>query len=485
MALRPRGYAGQLAAITAGGAVLRLVLLGRQPLWRDEAFTALAVQRPLGGMLEAVGHDSAPPLAYLLDKVVAALSSSPGALRAIPALAGIAAIPLGAALGRRVGGDRAGRWAAAACALSPALVLSSRDARMYALATTLVMAATLVLWRAVERPTTGRWALYSATVGLALYTQYFAAFAVLAQLVAMIVILRPPRRTVIWAVTAAAAGGATLVPWLAFARAQFTHGTVPFWVEPVGLKSLSSLVLQFFSGPPVDPGIPGRLGLQSLQAIAAGAGGVAAYALLRQRRELGPEGGRAAAFLAVCGAGSVGLFIAVSLWHPLVEGRYASVVWGPLVPLVGVGLSLVRCRPVVSASLAGLAAASTALGLAVIHPDAPAMAGLLRGQVGANDLVSADPGTYLLVLYYGDSQTRAHAHILSSNVPWFWGTAAYPPGAILADVPDDVTRAGGTIHHVVETDSTYQRPPPPGYGLTDRTCYVGICVESYRPLSRP
>lgn len=482
--LQASGYAGRIAAVTAAGMAVRLILLGRQPLWRDEAFTALAVQRPLGGMLDAVRHDSAPPLAYLLDRVVALVSTSPGALRLLSATAGVTAIPLGAALGRRLGGDRAGCWAAIACALSPALVASSRDARMYALATTLVMATTLLLWRAVGRPAPGRWALYGAAVVLAMYTQYFAVFAILAQLAAALLILRPAPRTAVWAVATPVVAGLSLIPWLLFARAQFTHGSAPFWVEPVGVKTLSSLVMQFFSGPPVDPGIPGRAGLQTLQAIAVGAGSLGAYALVRQRRDLGPAAGRGAAFLAACGLGAIALFVAVSLWHPLVEGRYAGVVWGPLLPLIGTGFSLIRCRPVVVAAVAALASASTAPALATLHPDAQAVAEQLRHEVAPDDLVSADPGTYLLLLYYGDPAVRARTHVLSDNVPWFWGTAVYPANAIIPEVPEDVIGRRATIYHVVETDSAYERPAPRGYGLVERTCYVGICVERYRPGPR-
>ncbi len=164
---RLSGYAGAVAAVTAAGLAGRLLFLGHQPLWRDEAFTAVVVQRPIGSMLDAVRSDSAPPLGYLLDHAVASLWSGPAALRLAAALAGAGAIPLGAALGRRIGGDRGGLVTALLCALTPALVLSARDARMYALATTLVMASTLLLWRAVERPSRLRWGAYAAVTALA------------------------------------------------------------------------------------------------------------------------------------------------------------------------------------------------------------------------------------------------------------------------------------------------------------------------------
>ena len=59
-----RGYAGKIWLISGAGLVARLALLAYQPLWRDEAFTALAVQRPLG----AVNRPS-QPFVFLGGKV--------------------------------------------------------------------------------------------------------------------------------------------------------------------------------------------------------------------------------------------------------------------------------------------------------------------------------------------------------------------------------------------------------------------------------
>src|SRR5579863_3390927 len=156
-----RGYAGKVSLITGVGLIARLALLGYQPLWRDEEFTALAVQRPLGPMLDVVRNDSAPPLFYLVERLFAVVSTNPAVLRLFPVLLGTAAIPLLAALGRRIAGDGGGVWAAVIGAVAPALLVASLDARMYILATTLVIASTLCLLRAVERPSAARWTLYA------------------------------------------------------------------------------------------------------------------------------------------------------------------------------------------------------------------------------------------------------------------------------------------------------------------------------------
>ena len=113
-------YGSRLAIIVAAGALLRLALLARQPLGVDEDFTAAIVVRPLGDMLAVVSRDSAPPLFYVLEWLVAQIDHGPAALRLVPAIAGILLIPLLAALARRVAGDAAGLWAAAFAAALPA-----------------------------------------------------------------------------------------------------------------------------------------------------------------------------------------------------------------------------------------------------------------------------------------------------------------------------------------------------------------------------
>ncbi len=480
MPRRLAGYAGQVTLITLLGVAGRLLVLSHQPLWRDEAFTAVVVQRPLGQMLDAIRSDSAPPLAYLLDHAVSALWSGSTALRLVAALAGAAAIPLGAALGRRVAGERGGIVTAILCAITPALVLSARDARMYALATTLVMASTLLVWRAVERPSLLRWAAYAAVTVLALYTQYFAVFAVAAQVVAALVVLRAGWRT---ALSAALAGGVaflTLLPWLVVARAQFAHIGDAFWVTRLGFLSVVGVFLPFFSGPPVDPWIPAKVSLLALQGFAAGAGVLIGCAwLVFFARRLSPEGRRAALFLVVCGAGAVLMIMVLSAWKPVLDGRYASVVWGPLFAVVGGGFALIRVRSLLVVSLCAIAAASVGLSIADDHPDTPSAVAFLQARVTEHDLVDATPSQYLLLAYYEDASLLARTHVVATNVAWYWGTAAYAPSTLVAAPPPEVVNEGGTIYLV------YRSPEgagsiPAGYSARSTRCWVDVCVTTYR-----
>jgi 4-amino-4-deoxy-L-arabinose transferase-like glycosyltransferase len=473
-------YAAAVGVVTVGGLAGRLLFLGHQPLWRDEAFTAVVVQRPLGPMLDAVRSDSAPPLGYLIDHVVASLWSGPAALRLAAALAGTAAIPLGAALGRRVAGDRGGVVTALVCALTPALVLSARDARMYALATTLVMASTLLLWRAVERPSRLRWAAYAAVTALALYTQYFAIFAVAAQMVAVLVILRAGWRGTLATTLAAGAALLSLAPWLFVARAQFAHVGDAFWVTRLGFLSVVGVFLPFFSGPPVDPWTPDKVTLLALQGFAAGAGVLIGCAwLVFFHRRLTAQGRRGALFLTGCGVGAVVLIMVLSAWKPVLDGRYASVVWGPLFALVGAGFALVRIRALLVVCLCAIGAASVGLSVADNHPDTPSAVALLDAQVGPHDIIDATPSQYLLLDFYESAALLSRTRVIATNVAWYWGTAAFAPRTVAASVPPAVISQGAAIY-LVHRSSEAGEGIPAGYAARSTRCWVDVCVTVYR-----
>jgi 4-amino-4-deoxy-L-arabinose transferase-like glycosyltransferase len=475
-----RGYPGRIWLITGVGLLARCALLGFQPLWRDEAFTALAVQRPLGSMLTVIRHDSAPPLFYLLERLVAVVSTSPVALRIVPVLAGTAAIPIAAALGRRVAGDAGGVWAAIIGAVAPALIVSSLDARMYMLATMLVLASTLCLVRALDRPSPLRWALYAGVSILAVYTVYFALFAVLAQVIAVGVLhLRRHLGTVAIVAAVGAATLASLTPWILAAGSQLSHGAGAFWVPKLSVVSLSGGLVQFFIGPPINSWVGAYGALRTLEGASVAAGVLALAALVANRRRLEVSGARTASLLGLAGGTAVAAMILVSFWHPLEDGRYLSTAWAPLFPLVGAGLAVLPWRKVSVAAAAVTAAVAAATVTTVTNPDTAAAAADLERNAGPHDVIAAYPSEYLLVLYYGDNSIDKRTRSLASAVPWFWGTAVYPAGAVLTSLP----MASAEAHNVWYVYEPGDPPPPDGAGYMahDTRCWTGVCVTMLTP----
>ena len=466
-----RGYAGKIWLITGAGLVARLALLAYQPLWRDEAFTALAVQRPLGSMLDVVRNDSAPPLFYLVERLFAVVSTTPAVLRLFPVLLGTAAIPLLAALGRRIAGDAGGVWSAVIGAIAPALLVASLDARMYILATTLVLASTLCLLRALERPSAVRWALYALTSILAVYTVYFALFAVFAQVITVAVLHRRRLRAVVIVGALGLATLVSLVPWLIAARAQLSHSTGAFWVPSLSVTSLFGGLEQFFTGPPLNTWVTGFALLRALELAGDVAGCLALAALLVNRKRLTAAGADTAAFVGLAVVVGVGVMLLASFYHPLEDGKYLSTAWAPAYALLGAGVATMPWRRVAFGAGGVTAAVAAATVLAITNPETPMALAAFEGQASRGDLVAAYPSEYLLVRYYGDGAIAGDTRSLAVNVPWFWGTAVYPPGAVLHALP---RHGSSAVWYVYEPGDPM--PNTAGYHIESTSCWTGVCV---------
>ncbi|MGA3056435.1 MAG: glycosyltransferase family 39 protein [Candidatus Limnocylindrales bacterium] len=475
---RSLGYSRALALVTTAGALLRLAFLARQPIGYDEDFSAVVLHHPPDRMLDIVGRDSAPPLFYLLAWLPAQLGASPWALRLVPALAGIALIPLVAALARRVAGDASGLWAGVFVAILPTTVMLSEFARMSGLAGTLTAAATLLLWRATESPSPGRWAAYAAAAAAAVWTSYFAVLALVAIVLAGIW-LAPSRRVAAGAGIATAVAVLTLAPWLFFARAQFEHAGGSFWVPPLSPTTIGGTLGQLFTGPPVDSELPLGPWLIALQCVAVAAGCVVLAAAAVAWRRLPPTSRRAALFCLLASGGVLVLAMA-SIWRPLLEARYAGVMWLPLFALAGLGLAALP-RRVAVALVVALAVPTLALSVAVTHAETSSLVPELDARAGDHDLVAASPSHYLVLLDEAGPRTQGRLHVLAADdPPWFDGTAAYPPGAVIHAVPADVTANRGLIFWVADPGAA---PPllPAGYRSTESRCAIGVCLTVYGP----
>ncbi|MCB9137894.1 MAG: glycosyltransferase family 39 protein [Caldilineaceae bacterium] len=165
--------------LTLGGLVLRLLRLAWQPLWWDEGYSVYFATEPLARMTQLTAQDIHPPLYYgLLHTWLAALGrTDPVTLRAFSVAWGILALPLMVWLARDMFPARPRLWLTAGLllAVSPMHLFYSQEIRMYAMAMTLTLGATLCFWRFMQRPTWERGALYAVTALLALYTLYYSA----------------------------------------------------------------------------------------------------------------------------------------------------------------------------------------------------------------------------------------------------------------------------------------------------------------------
>src|SRR5262249_4211978 len=128
--------------------------LDAKSLWEDELGTVLIATQPdLPRFVAAYLTERQPPLDFLLrfgwDKLA---GHSDFALRYPSVLYGALAVAAMAAVGRRLGGPRAGLLAAALLCLSPFALLYGRIARYHGLALCLAALALLLLFNAFRRP---------------------------------------------------------------------------------------------------------------------------------------------------------------------------------------------------------------------------------------------------------------------------------------------------------------------------------------------
>jgi mannosyltransferase len=192
-----------LIALTAVAAALRLPTLGSQSLWLDEVLTGNLARGSLGDLFRVVAQQEAnPPLFYLLEWAWTRVAgASEVALRLPSALFGIALVPVGYAIGKRLAGERTAVALAALIAVHPLLVYYSQEARGYS-AVALACAVGFLCFLD-DRPL--GWAIASA---VALGCHYFAIFPVAIE--AAILLWRGRRA----AVAAVVVIGAALLPLL-------------------------------------------------------------------------------------------------------------------------------------------------------------------------------------------------------------------------------------------------------------------------------
>jgi hypothetical protein len=159
---------------------LRMLRLDFQPLWWDEGYSVYFASMSLPSMIEATSLDIHPPLYYaLLRGWIALAGPSPLPLRLFSVLIGTLTIPLFYFFARMLLGETIAQVAVLLLACSPFHVYYSQEIRMYGLVTLLGLGSTAALLL-VLRDKMALIPVYILLSALALYTQYYAAFILLA-----------------------------------------------------------------------------------------------------------------------------------------------------------------------------------------------------------------------------------------------------------------------------------------------------------------
>jgi 4-amino-4-deoxy-L-arabinose transferase-like glycosyltransferase len=177
-------FMGGLTVLLIAAAILRLHALGLPAYDCDELYALRIQGLSLKEIASVVGrsafHDLHPPLSYLLFMPwIALFGTSEAAVRSLPMLLGLVSVALIGLVGRRIGGVGPGLAAAAFLAFNPLHIAYSQEARPYALAVTLTLAAHLFLLRSLREASARNLTVYALLIAAALYTHYFALIALL------------------------------------------------------------------------------------------------------------------------------------------------------------------------------------------------------------------------------------------------------------------------------------------------------------------
>jgi len=172
-----------VVAFTVAGALLRLWKLGAGGLWRDEAQGLFVAAKSFPtGISAALVSDGHPPLFFFLMHFWAKLwGTNEFGLRLLPALLGIATIPLLYVVARRMFGRYVGVLAAGVGALLPMHILVSREARMYTLLPLMVLLSIWTLYEATQHNLRRYWIGWVVTSALMMYSHNWGILVFVAE----------------------------------------------------------------------------------------------------------------------------------------------------------------------------------------------------------------------------------------------------------------------------------------------------------------
>jgi mannosyltransferase len=173
-----------IALITIGGALLRIYNIDYNSLWLDEAYTFNIARLSFGSIWSVISStDFTPPLFYWLENLMLMAGNNETILRLLPALFGIATIPVIYYVGKEFADEFAGFIIASAFAVSPLLVAYSQEARPYSMLVFMCSLMMFTFLRAIRTNNTNDWALFTILAAFAFWTHYYSILFTAALLV--------------------------------------------------------------------------------------------------------------------------------------------------------------------------------------------------------------------------------------------------------------------------------------------------------------
>ena len=233
----------------------------------DELWELTIVHLPAD---EIVGvGDGFPPLFHLLFRglIVGGLGDMAG--RFISAALGIATVWVAGSLGRRIS-DTVGVGAAFGVAVTPLLVLLSKEGRAYGLFILLAALLLATTWDVIDSDSNRSWIAFGVVAALGMYTHYMFALALASAEAVILWNLREGLSLRKW-FTAHAALAIALIPLILIAIPDFELDAANDYSRTVDLPAIAYAGLSLFTGFTLGPSTSDLHTLSTMDAITSAA----------------------------------------------------------------------------------------------------------------------------------------------------------------------------------------------------------------------
>lgn len=449
-----RGTLLALLAVLAVATVVRVVRLGDDSLWDNEILSFNRATAPVGDAYDLVREGTHPPLySQVVLRPWLNLGESEFMQRIPSAVFGVATVVVTYLLGARVAGRRTGLLAAVLLTVLPLHLYYSREGRMYAVLALLTTLWVAALLRAHRTDTWGAWTLYALLGAAALYTHYYAGFAVMS-VVAVTGATYVVTRSSHWKrwLVATAGIGVLFAPWLPTFWYQLGNDPVSH-LPALSLGRLLSLPIDVFTGFLDVP--------LAAQALIVAAIAVLTVLLIAALRRTAVEGSGDLFPFVVMGGAVVGTFllsVLVSVITPVIFVRYFVGILPLCCILLAVGA--VRARP----AWLGTAAAAVLLVVSVAS-SVPVLTDSWRPDfAGATARIAADgpEGTIVVLVGSDDIGATGFDHYHDPDIPVLRVDAV---GEETANALADLDTSVSSIW-IVQSRPAGPTDPPPGFETT-------------------
>ena len=238
-----------LVLIVSAGALLRIVKLGSESLWLDEAYSIYTSQESLPEIVQEASRDVHPPLYYFaLHYWLKFFGDTESAARSLSVVFGVIAIPLIYGLASLLFDRMTGLFSATLLAWSHFNIEYSQEARMYELLALLSLGSFYFFLKLLRKEVgIGTLVGYVVCTSLLTYTQVYSVFVLAAENLFFLFLLCSSRevfRRTLWRWLLSQVIVLLLfAPWLLVLKRQISEHK-SFWIRPPTLFELRYSFLQ-------------------------------------------------------------------------------------------------------------------------------------------------------------------------------------------------------------------------------------------------